>query len=1028
MLSQKNMSGADQIRIHLNNLTKKLLDLPAEQRNPIEEDLQKIRSFVDDLLVTKDQSEPKYREIAEVLSDPFIVYDKNLRLVYGNKSAREVNPMINEQALGKTFSELYPNLVGSEVHRIYLQVIETHQPQRYTNRWVRPADGKEFYFDLTIYPTSYGLIIYSKNVTEKMRAEQAQREQYEQAVWMARLPDENPNPVARIAFNGKILYCNPRSTEPSTWSFRRGESISAFFQSSLEEAIRQGKQVQQEVQIGERIYSITLMPFPNEQYVNLYGLDITERERSEEQLRIQASISEILNEPVIISDLQNLIRYWNNAAERTYGFKAAEAIGKTTRELLHPEVSDADREAAIHDLQEGRPVITETVLYSKDNRRMIVAGYSVPLRDPVGNLIGFAAVNQDITERKQAEEELQKKTEALRESEERFRVMADGTPVIIWVTNATGGIEFINQAYADFFGVTMEQVRSGKWQMLVHPDDTARYVDVFLECSRERRSFRARGRILRKDGQWRWVDSHGQPRLSDAGEYLGMAGSSLDITERIQAEEALEHSYNDIINERNRLLAVMEALPVGIAIQDQKGGVVQVNKAFEEVWGGPPPPANSVDDYGVYQAWWMDTGQPIKPEEWASASAIQKGQTVTGQFLQIQQFDGGQAFVLNSGAPIRDAGGKITGSAVAIMNITKLVDTENALRESQDRLRIALNSVPMMIYTCDRELRYTSIDQPLRGFRAEDVLGKRDEEILLPEAAAELTVAKQKAVETGRGGIQEVKVPLNGEDTYYILTTSPNRDKFGNILGLTCSAIDITDQKRLEVARQQQAIQIEVQRRLMDQREKDRYAIARDLHDGPIQTLSSTMFHIQMMKEVFPDPALHTELGQLGIEIKNSIQDLRDVMNELRPPALIHFGFTKVLVIYAEDLRTRFRNIKIDLDLAGDDHIFSDETHLTLFRILQSAINNIIRHADANEIQIVFRIEPDYFILKVCDNGCGFDLSRDFDQLTRLGHFGLVGMKERAEFIGAELVVASEPGKGTMITVKGLLSSSNMRG
>ncbi len=128
---------------------------------------------------------------------------------------------------------------------------------------------------------------------------------------------------------------------------------------------------------------------------------------------------------------------------------------------------------------------------------------------------------------------------ALRESEERFRIMADGSPILIWVTDAEGGVQFVNRTYREFFGVTYEYVQGRKWQPLIHPDDAGTYMEEFLQAVRERRPFKAEARARRADGQWRWIASHAEPRLSRAGEFLGYIGASPDITERKQAEEAL---------------------------------------------------------------------------------------------------------------------------------------------------------------------------------------------------------------------------------------------------------------------------------------------------------------------------------------------------------------------------------------------------------------------------------------------------------------------------------------------------------
>jgi len=128
---------------------------------------------------------------------------------------------------------------------------------------------------------------------------------------------------------------------------------------------------------------------------------------------------------------------------------------------------------------------------------------------------------------------------ALRESEERFRIMADGSPIIIWVTDAEGGVQFVNRTYREFFGVTYEHVQGRKWQPLLHPDDAGAYMEEFLQAVREGRPFKAEARARRADGEWRWIASHAEPRWSRTGEFLGYIGASPDITERKQAEEAL---------------------------------------------------------------------------------------------------------------------------------------------------------------------------------------------------------------------------------------------------------------------------------------------------------------------------------------------------------------------------------------------------------------------------------------------------------------------------------------------------------
>lgn len=151
------------------------------------------------------------------------------------------------------------------------------------------------------------------------------------------------------------------------------------------------------------------------------------------------------------------------------------------------------------------------------------------------------------------------------------------------------------------------------------------------------------------------------------------AGMQARMTAELQqANESLRQS-------EARLQAVMQALPVGVAIIDAQEGNVASNPAFERIWGLPGPLAQSVSDYAAYQAWWLDSGEPVQPEEWASVRAVQHGEPVLSQEMEIQRFDGTRAIVWNSAAPIRDRDAHMVGSVVVIQDISEQKRLEREL-------------------------------------------------------------------------------------------------------------------------------------------------------------------------------------------------------------------------------------------------------------------------------------------------------------------------------------------------------------
>jgi|GEM_PF-398115 len=133
-----------------------------------------------------------------------------------------------------------------------------------------------------------------------------------------------------------------------------------------------------------------------------------------------------------------------------------------------------------------------------------------------------------------------RQTEAqLRESEQRFRSVADSAPVFIWMSGTDRGFEFVNQVWLRFRGRTHEEERGSGWQAGVHPDDIRRYLSTYWTAFKVRQPFDVEFRARRHDGEYRWILDRGRPRYSTRGEFLGYVGSGVDITERKRAEEAM---------------------------------------------------------------------------------------------------------------------------------------------------------------------------------------------------------------------------------------------------------------------------------------------------------------------------------------------------------------------------------------------------------------------------------------------------------------------------------------------------------
>lgn len=251
------------------------------------------------------------------------------------------------------------------------------------------------------------------------------------------------------------------------------------------------------------------------------------RETAEMQSRL-AAIVESSNDAIIGKDMDGNINFWNAAAERLFGYSAAEIIGQPIARIIPAAVNEPD---AIARSRLGGHY--ETIGLAKSGNRLDLSIVISSIRDAGGRIIGTSKVVRDIGERKWAEE-------VLRESEARFRLMADTAPVLIWMSGVDKKCNYFNKSWLDFTGRSMEQEMGDGWAEGVHPEDLSRCLETYITAFDARRPFEMEYRLRRHDGEYRWILDSGSPRFTSANQFAGYIGSCIDINARKEGEEALQ--------------------------------------------------------------------------------------------------------------------------------------------------------------------------------------------------------------------------------------------------------------------------------------------------------------------------------------------------------------------------------------------------------------------------------------------------------------------------------------------------------
>jgi PAS domain S-box-containing protein len=245
-----------------------------------------------------------------------------------------------------------------------------------------------------------------------------------------------------------------------------------------------------------------------------------------------ASIVESSEDAIIGKDLDGKITDWNKGAERIYGYSANEMVGNSISILAPPDRAD-DLAEILRKVKRGGSISHfETARLKKNGTRIDVSLTVSPVVDIEGRIVGASGIARDISERKHQEA-------ILRESEERFRLVADTTPAMIWMSNAEKVSTFANKAWLDFTGRSLEAELAIGWAEGIHPEDLQRSLDVYSQAFDRREPFRMEYRLRRHDGEYRWILDIGGPRFNHDGSFAGFVGSRVDVTESKVAGEVL---------------------------------------------------------------------------------------------------------------------------------------------------------------------------------------------------------------------------------------------------------------------------------------------------------------------------------------------------------------------------------------------------------------------------------------------------------------------------------------------------------
>jgi PAS domain S-box-containing protein len=393
---------------------------------------------------------------------------------------------------------------------------------------------------------------------------------------------------------------------------------------------------------------------------------------------------------------------------------------------------------------------------------------------------------QDITERKNA-------TEALRQSEQRFRMITEAAPIMVWMSGTDKLCYYFNRGWLDFVGRTLEQESGNGWAENVHPDDLDRCLQIYVESFDARQPFEMEYRLRHQNGNYRWILDHAVPRYAPDGTFEGYVGGCLDIHDQKEAAEKIRIASETLRESEERLRLAQQVGTIGTFEWNVQTDVNRWTPELETIYGLQPG-----EFAGTQEAW----KQMLHPDDRAAAIkqvevGFQTGAPVQAEWRAIWP-DGSIHWILGRWQVFRDKSGEPTRMTGINIDIT----ARKLAEQAQRRMAAIVESSDDAIIGKDLNGIVTSWNpgaEKMFGFSANEMIGRPITAIV----PSELQEDEQRILETiGRGEpvkhYETVGLTKIGERIDVSLTISPVRDEAGRVIGAAKTARDITQQKKTE--------------------------------------------------------------------------------------------------------------------------------------------------------------------------------------------------------------------------------------
>ena len=589
-------------------------------------------------------------------------------------------------------------------------------------------------------------------------------------------------------------------------------------------------------------------------------------------------------------------------------------------------------------------------------------------------------------------------------------VLADAVPAMVWVSDPGALRTYFNKSWLEFTGRTLEQELGNGWTESIHSDDRERCLETYRSSVKRQSAFKIEYRLRRADGQYRWVLSHEEPRFDSDGILEGYIGSCLDIDERKVAEKTSA-----------RLAAIVQSSDDAIVAKDLNGIITSWNGSAERIFG-------YTEEEVLGKSITIIIPPELQAEEKQILTRLRAGERI--DHFETVRVAKNRARVLVSltVSPVKDSSGRIVGASKIARDVTQIRKVEQALRESEQRMRFCLESAHVGTWQWDIEsgkVSWSENMEKIHGRASESLSGDSQSSLegIYAEDRERVQQAVRRALENdGRYHTEYRQTRSDGSVGWMEAHGQVVYDSSQRPVSMMGVCWDISERKRSEDALREARERLEervkertaeldraqerlrrLSGKLLRMQDDERRRIARELHDTAGQLLVAlNLCLVPVEQELLKknDSALAAQVKESLNLIDELSSDLRTMSHLLHPPLLDEAGLHSAVRWYVEGFAQRS---KIDVNLELDPNVgrLSAELETAIFRIVQECLTNIHRHAESSSARITITRDADGIRMEIHDQGKGMPMP-----MPRSG-VGIQGMRERVRQLGGQFEIES---------------------